>query len=636
MRSLWKLLGAGTVVVGLVAFGFVATPALQAQAAENSPALTPPMGWNSWNTFYCDIDENKIKGAADAMVSSGMKDAGYEYVVVDDCWQAPQRSADGSLQADPNRFPSGMEALGDYIHSKGLKFGIYQAPRTKTCAQFFGATGGATGAQGHEIQDANTFASWGVDYLKYDWCSDEGTLQEQIDAFTLMRDALRDTGRDIVYSINPNSIRPNHGAEYDWSDIADMWRTTEDITAAWSSGCTADCFMGVTEILDVQAGLTAWNGPGHWNDPDMLEVGKSNILTPTENRAHFGMWALMASPLIAGNDITTMTPDTRSILTNSDLIAVNQDPDGIQASRVRDDGDIEVWAKPLSDGSVAVGLLNRGESVTSIITTTAAEIGLPAAANFTAKDLNTGAMSNTSGEITATVPRHGLAVFRVAPGVAENTWFSLQGRASARCLDVAGGLSDGTRAVLADCDDTKLTQQVATKDDALIVGGKCLDVNMNGTANGTAAIFWECNGQPNQQWISQADGSLRSVSSNRCLDADNRGTAAGTPLLIWDCNGQDNQQWNQIVQAAPEAPTPTPMPSQTPAPTDAPATPTATPAPAASTSPAAISAGGPADPPAATLARTGIEAPSGAGLLAGFLLIGGIATLAAQRALRRR
>lgn len=574
MTPLSKVLGSIAVTMGLVASASalaiapaVAAPvSTPAAVAEESAAPKPPLGWNSWNTFACNIDENKIKTAADAMVSSGMRDAGYEYVVVDDCWQASTRAADGSLQADPTRFPSGMKALGDYIHDKGLKFGIYQAPRTKTCAQFFGATPGATGAQGHETQDANTFASWGVDYLKYDWCSDEGTLQEQIDAFTVMRDALRATGREIVYSINPNSIRPNRGAEYDWGGIADMWRTTEDITAAWSSGCTADCFMGVTEILDVQAGLTAWNGPGHWNDPDMLEVGKNNILSPTENRAHFGMWALMASPLIAGNNITSMTPDTRSILTNADLIAVNQDADGIQASRVRDDGDTEVWAKPLADGSVAVGLLNRGEAAAAEISTTAAEIGLPAAANYTMKELYSTAVSNTTGRITASVPRHGLSVFRVAAGVADNTGFTLKGEQSGRCLDAAGGLRDGARAVIADCDPQRLSQQFAANEDALIVGGKCLDVDNSGTANGTTVLFWECNGQQNQKWQAQPDGSLRSVSSGKCLDVDRSGTAAGTALLIWECNGQANQRWSRVVAETPVVPTPTPTPDPTASP----------------------------------------------------------------------
>jgi alpha-galactosidase len=280
-------------------------------AAEGSPAVRPPLGWNSWNTFGCDINEAKIRAAADAMVSSGMKAAGYQYVVVDDCWQATTRDSAGNLRGDAVRFPSGMKALGDYIHGKGLKFGIYQAPREKTCAQYFNAIGGSTGALGHEQQDATTFASWGVDFLKYDWCSPWGTLNDQITGFTTMRDALRATGRPIVYSINPNSAHSNTAPSYNWSAVADMWRTTEDITDRWTTGCTADCFMGVTEILDVQAPLYTWAGPQHWNDPDMLEVGVRGTFTPTENRAHFGMWAIMAAPLIAGNDITTMPADGR-------------------------------------------------------------------------------------------------------------------------------------------------------------------------------------------------------------------------------------------------------------------------------------------------------------------------------------
>jgi alpha-galactosidase len=309
------VLMAGVAVAATVLLGVALTTAPSASAAAGSPAVTPPLGWNSWNTFGCGITEAKIRAAADAMVSSGMRAAGYQYVVVDDCWQASTRDGSGSLRADPSRFPSGMKALGDYIHGKGLKFGIYQAPREKTCAQYFNAVAGATGALGHETQDANTFASWGVDYLKYDWCSPWGTLSDQIAGFTTMRDALRATGRPIVYSINSNSVHANTGPSYNWGSVADMWRTTEDITDKWTSGCAGDCFMGVTEILDVQAPLYGWAGPQHWNDPDMLEVGVRGTFTPTENRAHFSMWAMMAAPLIAGNDITTMPADVRTVLT---------------------------------------------------------------------------------------------------------------------------------------------------------------------------------------------------------------------------------------------------------------------------------------------------------------------------------
>ncbi|MET9872558.1 glycoside hydrolase family 27 protein, partial [Streptomyces sp. NPDC006386] len=330
-----------------------------AEAAPGSPALTPPLGWNSWNSFGCSITEAQVRQAADAMVSSGMRDAGYQYVVVDDCWFDPQRDAAGNLRANPTKFPSGMKALGDYIHGKGLKFGIYQAPNEKTCAQGVGTYPGSTGSKGHERQDAATFASWGVDYLKYDWCSGSGTLSEQIARFTLMRDALRATGRPIVYSINPNSFHAPTGDKYDWGEVADLWRTTEDLLDIWQNNNTNSYPMGVGNVLDVTAPLAAQSGPGNWNDPDMLVVGRPG-LSLTESRSHFALWSLLSAPLMAGNDIRTMSADVSAILRNPRLLAVNQDPLGAGGRRVRDDGDTEVFAKPMSDGSVAVGLFNRG------------------------------------------------------------------------------------------------------------------------------------------------------------------------------------------------------------------------------------------------------------------------------------
>lgn len=296
-----------------------------AAAAPGSPALTPPLGWNSWNSFGCGITEAQVRQAADAMVSSGMRDAGYQYVVVDDCWFDPQRDAAGNLRANPTKFPSGMKALGDYIHGKGLKFGIYQVPGERTCAQGSGAYPGSTGSKGHEAQDAAAFAAWGVDYLKYDWCSSSGTRDEQVARFTLMRDALRATGRPIVYSINPNSFHAITGDKYNWGEVADLWRTTEDLLDIWQNGNTNSYLMGVGNVLDVTAPLAAQSGPGHWNDPDMLVVGRPG-LSLTESRLHFALWALMSAPLMAGNDIRTMSADVSTILRNPRLLAVNQDP----------------------------------------------------------------------------------------------------------------------------------------------------------------------------------------------------------------------------------------------------------------------------------------------------------------------
>ncbi|WP_309236654.1 ricin-type beta-trefoil lectin domain protein [Micromonospora sp. S-DT3-3-22] len=546
MRSRIRTLLAVLATTATVAAGTALTHASPASAAPGSPAVRPPLGWNSWNSFGCNINEAKIRGAADAMVNSGMRAAGYQYVVVDDCWQATTRDAAGNLRSDPVRFPSGMKALGDYIHSKGLKFGIYQAPREETCAQYFNALGGATGALNHEQQDANTFASWGVDFLKYDWCSPWGTLNDQIAGFTKMRDALRATGRPIVYSINSNSAHSNTGPSYNWSNVADMWRTTEDITDRWSTGCRADCFMGVTEILDVQAPLAAWAGPQHWNDPDMLEVGVRGTFTPTQNRAHFSMWAMMAAPLIAGNDITTMSADVRDVLTNPDVLAVNQDSAGRQARRVRDFGETEVWAKTLADGSGAVALLNRSGS-TATVSTTATEIGMPAASSYTLADVWTRASRNTAAAISATVPPHGVVMYRVRTGSSTpTTSFGLRGVGSGRCLDVLGGApTDGAQAVIWDCNGG-ITQVVTAASGQLRIGGKCLDAESNGTANGTRVILWACGTGTNQQWTSQADGTIRGGQSGKCIDVSQAGTADNSPLVLWTCSGASHQRWTRV------------------------------------------------------------------------------------------
>ncbi|MEV8099876.1 ricin-type beta-trefoil lectin domain protein [Kitasatospora sp. NPDC085879] len=523
-----------------------ASTATTAEAAPGSPAPTPPLGWNSWNSFGCGVDESKVRQAADAMVSSGMKDAGYRYVIVDDCWFDPQRDGAGNLRANPTKFPGGMKALGDYIHNKGLKFGLYEAPNERTCAQAVGSYSGSTGSKGHEAQDATTFASWGVDYLKYDWCSSIGTLDQQVAQFTLMRDALRATGRPIVYSINPNSLHAITGSSYNWGEVADLWRTTEDLLDIWQNGNTNSYPMGVGNVLDIDAPLAAQSGPGHWNDPDMLVVGRPG-LSLTESRSHFALWSLLSAPLIAGNDIRTMSGDVSAILRNPRLLAVNQDALGAGGRRVRDDGDTEVFAKPLSDGSVAVGLFNRG-SGTATVSVTAAQVGLTGGP-FTLTDLWTGDTSSTSGQISASVPAHGVAVYRVSGGSPlASTTTRLRGTGSGRCLDVdRAATTAGTATLIWDCHSA--ANQLWTTwagGEIRVYGDKCLDASGQGSTDGTQVIIWPCNGQNNQKWTVQADGSIRNVHAGLCLDADHAGTANGTPVILWTCNGQNNQKWTTL------------------------------------------------------------------------------------------
>lgn len=526
-----------------------AAPAAAAAAAPDptvqEPAPLPPLGWNSWNTFYCNINESMIRQTADAMVSSGMAAAGYQYVVVDDCWMQDTRDANGNLRARTDRFPSGMKALGDYIHSKGLKFGIYHAPREKTCNQYFSNLPG-TSSYGYETRDANLFASWGVDYVKHDWCDPRGTAAEQAAVFKRFGDALKATGRPIVYSINPNSAHWNSAPTYSgWGEFSDMWRTSEDLDDAWSTGCSpsADCFVGITEALDIIEPMREWTRPGAYNDPDMLMVGVRNTLTLTENRAHQSMWAMLSAPLIAGNDLRNMSADVRSVLTNRDVLAIDQDPLVRQADRVRDDGDAEVWAKPLSDGSVAVALLNRGGGARQI-STTLGQVGL-GSGTHSYRELWTGSTGTTTGQLTAQVAGHGVALFRVTPGGSpQPTGSALVSSASGRCLDVPNSATaNGTGLVIWDCNSAPNQSWTAT-DGTLRSLGKCLDAPLNATA-GTRVQLWDCNGGTNQQWTFQSNGTIRGTRSGLCLDVDRNLTANNTAVLLWTCTGAPNQVWTR-------------------------------------------------------------------------------------------
>ncbi|GGM24528.1 alpha-galactosidase [Micromonospora sonchi] len=518
-----------------------------AQALNNGVARTPPMGWNTWNTFGCNINETLIRQMADTIVSTGMRDLGYKYVVVDDCWFNPNRDAQGNLQADPGRFPSGMKALGDYLHGRGLLFGIYQVPREKTCAQYFGAWPGATGSLGHEYQDARQFAAWGVDFLKYDWCSPWGTINDQIAGFSLMRDALAATGRPIVYSINPNSIHEKTGPQRNWGDIANMWRTTEDITNAWNTGQTNGYPMGIQNIVNVTVPLASYASPGSFNDPDMLVVGNGGM-NDTEMRSHFALWAIMAAPLMAGNDIRNANAATMNILRNQNLVAINQDPLAVQAVQVSNDGTRRVLAKRLANGDVAVALLNQGSSTTTV-STTAAAIG-KSGSSFTLRDAWTDGTSTTSGAISASVPAHGTVVYRVSGGGTTDppppTTFRLRSESSGRCLDVNNsGTANGTATLIWDCHNNS-NQSFTQSGQALQVLGKCLNISTSATA-GTPVQIWDCNGGTNQQWTFNGNGTISSVRfPSLCLDVNNNGTANGTTVIVWTCHTAANQRWSRV------------------------------------------------------------------------------------------
>ena len=347
--------------ITLLVAGFLAVMSVFAQQRRPDTPLpkweglaeTPQMGWNSWNKFATNISEDLIKATADKMVELGLVDAGYIYLNLDDGWHG-ERDEQGFIHEDPVKFPSGIKALADYVHARGIKLGIYSDAGTNTCACY-------AGSNGHEYQDAFTYASWGIDYLKYDWCYTQNL--NPVGAYTTMRSALKRAGRPILFSICEwGSNRP-----WEWAqEVGHSWRTTGDIGAHFladpitydENGRPRWRSLGVLEIIDLNEPLRAYAGPGHWNDPDMLEVG--NGLSDAENRAHFTLWCMMAAPLILGNDLTNMSAETLAVITNKDVIAIDQDPLGVQGLRLRKDGELQYWFKPLSDGAWAFCVLNAG------------------------------------------------------------------------------------------------------------------------------------------------------------------------------------------------------------------------------------------------------------------------------------
>jgi alpha-galactosidase len=374
------------------------------QPAPPRVALTPPMGWNSWNYFAAKVTDKDIRAAADQLVSTGMKDAGYIYVNIDESWEG-KRDTGGVLHPS-SRFTD-MKALADYVHSRGLKIGIYSSPGSKTCD-------GYTGSLGHEVQDARLFAQWGIDYLKYDLCGFWPEVMEKQApndkaaqmrlmraAYAKMDKALKATGRPIVFSFCQYGL----DAVWEWAPSVggNLWRTTFDISADWDR---------IYELASQQAGLESYSGPGHWNDPDMLEVGNGK-LTLAENRSHFSWWAILAAPLLAGNDLTKMKPEIKAILTNRDVIAIDQDSLGRQGNRVYSEGEVEVWTRPLSGGTLAVAVFNVGGDrySTHPFHLSLAKLGLHG--SQTGKDLWTGKPITLTDNQPLELPSHDVLLVRI-------------------------------------------------------------------------------------------------------------------------------------------------------------------------------------------------------------------------------
>jgi alpha-galactosidase len=522
-RALLSLL---LVVAASTAVGLVS--AAPAQALNNGLAKTPPMGWNDWNAFGCNVSEALVEQTAAFMVSSGMKAAGYLYVNIDDCWMSSSRSSSGHLVPDPTKFPDGISGVANYVHGLGLKLGIYESAGTATCA-------GYPGSLNHETTDAADFAAWGVDYLKYDNCNNQG-VDWQV-RYNAMRDALAATGRAIVYSLC------EWGQDNVWTwgaGTGNLWRTTGDINASFGS---------MLSNFHTNVALSSFASPGAWNDPDMLEVGNGQSFT--EDRSEFSLWAEMAAPLISGTDLRTATPATLSLYKNAGVIAVDQDSLGKQGHEVSSSGGLDVMTKPLSNGDVSVVLFNENSSAATI-STTASAVGAASSASYKLTNLWSNVVTSTSGAISATVPGHGVVMYRVATGSGTSVGGTteLVSPSSGRCAEVPGNVTtNGTKIDIWDCGNGSNQRWTPTAAGELRVyaGTQCMDAYNNQTTTGTKVELWTCNGGTNQQWRLNADGTITGVQSGLCLDVTGgnvpAGNVNGTALELWTCNGGANQQW---------------------------------------------------------------------------------------------
>ncbi|WP_233223625.1 ricin-type beta-trefoil lectin domain protein [Amycolatopsis sp. CA-128772] len=535
-RPLWRTV--------IVLFGLVAASigAVTPPGAAAAPITKPPMGWNSWNSFAGAIDHTAIEQQADAMVSSGMKDAGYEYVNIDDGWWTGSRDSGGNITVDTTKWPGGMSAITAYIHSKGLRAGIYTDAGRNGCGYYYPTGHPAypgSGAEGHYDQDFLQFSRWGFDYVKVDWC---GGNAERLDArasYTAISDSIArataQTGRPMTFSV----CEWGGNQPWNWAPgIADLWRTSGDIIY-WGEKPSMSRVLANFDAAQHPGAQS----PGHYNDPDMLVAGLSGF-SDAQNRTHLSLWAISGAPLIAGNKLSDMSAATRAALTNREMIAVDQDALGRQGTKAAEDATgLQVYSKVLTGtGRRAVVLLNR-TGAAATITARWASLGLTGAAAV--RDVWAGAdRGSFTGSYAASVPAGEAVLLTVTGSDGTPTGGGpITGKQSGRCAD-AGSSANGTQVLLQDCQSRPSQTWTRTAARQLTVsGGKCLDASGQGTANGTAVVVWDCNGQANQQWTVNANGTVTGAQSGLCLDASGQGTANGTKLVLWSCNGQPNQQW---------------------------------------------------------------------------------------------
>jgi hypothetical protein len=545
-----RLLARSSLALALIGGSLAAHPAPSNAAAPSiaaSPAVaalsTPPMGWASWNTFAAQINADVIKAQTDALASSGMKAAGYQYVNIDEGWWQGTRDATGNITVSSTDWPGGMKAIADYIHSKGLKAGIYTDTGRDGCGYYYPTGRPAapgSGSEGHYDQDFLQFSEWGFDYVKVDWCGGNAEGLNAQTTYQAISDAIgratAQTGRPMVLSIC------DWGDQNPWNwapGMSNLWRTSTDIVYYGNSPSMTNVLANFDAAQHPSA-----QSPGHSNDPDMLVVGMPGF-TAAQNRTHMSLWAISGAPLLAGNNLATMSSDTTAVLTNPEAIAIDQDSRGLQGTKVAEDTTgLQVYSKTLSgSGRRAVVLLNRTGSAATI-TARWAGLGLTGSASVRNVWTATNAGSFT-GSYATSVPAGSAVLLTVTGTDAAATSKEIVGGQSGRCADINNSsTANGTQAQLWDCNAQTNQEWTATSGKQLtIYGTKCLDSYNQGTANGTTVVIWDCNGQANQQWNVNANGTITGVQSGLCLDATGAGTANGTKLELWACNGGANQQW---------------------------------------------------------------------------------------------